>query len=58
MKEFVWNCQCLYNAWKYRKEHETMEHQYQWYRYLVLFDLEKFFKRFKFWNKEKNDLPF
>jgi hypothetical protein len=47
----------MISARKYRKEHETMENQYQWYKYLVIYEIHSFFSRFRFW-KRKGDLPF
>jgi hypothetical protein len=57
MDEFIWHLRCMISARKYRKEHETMENQYQWYKYLVICEIHSFFSRFRFW-KRKGDLPF
>lgn len=57
MDEFIWYLRCMIYARRYRKEHETMENQYQWYKYLVIYEIHSFFSRFRFW-KRKDNLPF
>lgn len=58
MANFFWNLRCMLTSLRYRREHETMENQYQWYKCLVWHDLESFFRRFKFWKSEQDELPF
>lgn len=53
MNQFIWNLRCMISARKYK-----LDNEYQWYRYLVLFDIEHFFLRFKFNKKNEDDLPF
>lgn len=57
MNEFIWHLQWMISVYKYRKEHETMENEYQWYKYLVIVEIKSFFKQFRFW-KCKGELPF
>lgn len=55
--EFLWYLRRMLSARKYRKEHLTLEYEYQWYKYLVICEIKLFFRQFKFW-KSKGDFPF
>ena len=57
MKNFIWNIKCMLSAKKYRKQHESMEREYQWYKYLVMYDINHFFARFRF-KSAKREIPF
>ena len=57
MKNFIWNIKCMLSAKKYRKQHESMEREYQWYKYLVMYDISHFFARFRF-KSTKGEIPF
>lgn len=62
MKNFILNINFMFAAKKYRKHIEQCERDYQWYKYLVIYDINRFFNRLKFWkqfnNKNNNSLPF
>lgn len=56
MKEFINNLKNMYYHRKYR-DHPQIESYYQWYKYLVEYDLKRLISRFKFW-RNKSELPF
>ncbi len=56
MKEFINNLKNMYYHRKYR-DHQQIESYYQWYKYLVEYDLKRLISRFKFW-RNKSELPF
>ncbi len=57
MKQFIHNLKNMYYYHKYRHNEQIESCYYEWYKYLVEYDLRRFFSRFKFW-KNKSELPF
>lgn len=57
MKQFIHKLKNMSYYHKYRHNKQIESCNYQWYKYLVEYDLNRFFSRFKFW-KNKSQLPF
>ena len=58
MKEFIWNIWNMMSAKKYRKVSEQSNNEYEWYKYLVWFDINSFFARFRKHSKSEDEIPF
>ena len=55
MKDFLWYFRCMIFSFLKRKQHEAINREYEWYKYLVLCYASSFFNRFF---KSKNNIPF
>ncbi len=53
MKQFIWNLRCMITSYKYRHEYYN---EYGWYKYLVKYDWNQFWRRINSFNKIRNDL--
>lgn len=58
MKEWFWNFKCMLSAKRYAKTHEQSRHEYNWFRYLVLYDINRWIDSLKFWKRKDSELPF
>ena len=56
MREFIWHLRSMLSAKKYAKENEQCRNNYEWYKYLVKYEVSSFFSRLIFWKKK--DIPF
>lgn len=52
MKQFIWNLRCMLSTRKHRK----WSNDYEWYKYLVIADIEIFFSRFR--KRPDDEIPF
>jgi hypothetical protein len=52
MKQFIWNLRCMLSTRKHRK----WSNEYEWYKYLVITDIDGFFSRFR--KRTDDEMPF